>query len=101
MSFISAFGAHKSKHLELDAEVDSLAQAILQFLEATAERSIEAGGGKQQEMIEQSRSLRQRINEKMKTSEQDESRQQLLLLRNICELTTAIMEKSEFLQMAV
>lgn len=101
LSFISAFGAHKTKHLELDPEVDALAQGILQFLETTAERSTEGGRKKQLEMIEKSRSLQQRIHEKMKTDMPDEARQQLLLLRNICELTIAIMEKSELLHTAV
>lgn len=93
LSFISAFGAHKSKHGEFDHKVGAIAQDVLHFLEETAgERTLrEEEKGKKGVETEQ---LLAQINETMKKDLQNEARQQLLLLRNICELTTALKDKA-------
>ena len=97
LSFISAFGAHKVKHAEFEACLDTLAKEVLQFLEQTATGSVESTATQRRQLTERGAALLCSINDNMQTSRQDQTTQQFLLLRNICELTIAIIDRSEFL----
>lgn len=97
LSFISAFGAHKAGHTVLETDVSLLAQEVLQFLEETARWSINGKAEEKAGMVKRAESLQQRLTGQMQSSRADEARQQLLLLRNICELTLAILETSDLL----